>query len=323
MPKRKQPIVKLDKKQPPAKKQRTQENHVQKLPAATTIQIEKNDVIAESFASPTESQQVITQFHTLNKYLESVQHDPKLSQGQKLVKAATIREQMQQMGGLDKYQQASVFGESTQHYKAFNSAQWIIDFCKHKQMDQNVPASKWRVLDVGALTNHFLAYDAWLVCSFFVLFTFLQNVTPIDLQPQHESVIKADFFDFTQQQGNTTYDMIVLSLVLNFVGDPRKRMTMLQQCAKSLPLQSGLLFIVLPLACIENSRYMNHDLFVQILHAVGFDCVQHKNSAKLAFFVLQRTKKQHANKEQLRQLGKRQVLRQGASRNNFAILFSQ
>lgn len=28
--------------------------------------------------------------------------------------------------------------------------------------------------------------------------------------------------------------------------------------------QKGLLFVVLPKACIENSRYMNHDLFVKI-----------------------------------------------------------
>ena len=44
-----------------------------------------------------------------------------------------------------------------------------------------------------------------------------------------------------------------LSLVLNFVGDPARRGEMLAKCAALLPV-GGLLFFVLPSACVENSR---------------------------------------------------------------------
>jgi 25S rRNA (adenine2142-N1)-methyltransferase len=49
--------------------------------------------------------------------------------------------------------------------------------------------------------------------------------------------------------------VVVLSLVINFVGDPRRKGEMLVRC-RTLVRDGGNLFIVLPLACMDNSRYI-------------------------------------------------------------------
>ena len=123
----------------------------------------------------------------------------------------------------------------------------------------------------------------------------------IDLNPQHPSVRRADFFDFPPLPKDSTeaFDALVLSLVLNFVGDPRRRGVMLERCA-ALLRPGGALFLVLPAACITNSRYMKHALLLRILRAVGFELARHKLTAKLALYAFTRsmsvlTKLKHAS----------------------------
>jgi hypothetical protein len=51
----------------------------------------------------------------------------------------------------------------------------------------------------------------------------------------------------------------------------------------------GLLFLVLPRACVDNSRYLTHELLLRILReGCGFRLVSHKFSPKLAFYVMKR-----------------------------------
>jgi len=140
------------------------------------------------------------------------------------------------------------------------------------------------------------------------------DVMAIDINPLDQYVLKQDFFELEEPQGS--FDVIILSLVLNFVGDIRKRGLMLKKCQILLREKDhsnpqdlgGLLFLVLPLACTANSRYLTQELLLEILEALGFKLLEHKDSPKLTFFVLQ--------------LVKKKVYRYG-KRNNFCILLSK
>ena len=74
----------------------------------------------------------------------------------------------------------------------------------HNDHDSKARVARLRLLDVGALTNHYLAYADLIEC------------TAIDLNPMHPSVVKKDFFDLDPLDHR--FDVVVLSLVINFLG---------------------------------------------------------------------------------------------------------
>jgi len=78
---------------------------------------------------------------------------------------------------------------------------------------------------------------------------------------------------------------------------------------------AGLLYIVLPLPCLTNSRYLNHERWTGILATLGFTPVRQHDSAKLTFWLLKRT---HAASDG--RLWKREEVRAGVHRNNFTIV---
>ena len=129
----------------------------------------------------------------------------------------------------------------------------------------------------------------------------LLDVTSIDLHSQDAAVREIDFFDFAGEylaEASTSsgdgddqatsdgksmaaataaipldsnsgrFDCIVLSLVLNFVGSAADRGRMLHLCAQLLR-PGGLLLLVLPRACLQNSRYMKFSRLQTILRCVG------------------------------------------------------
>ncbi|KAL6052435.1 25S rRNA (adenine2142-N1)-methyltransferase [Balamuthia mandrillaris] len=302
----------------------------------------------DSQDSPTaEGQALIAKYHTLNKYLESLDHQPNLTPEEKRQKREELHRQLEELGGLEVYQQSSLRGESCQHYKAFNSSLWVLPEIRSRRLYQKScgrsdaerdgevegssgaqePAAasgrKLRLLDVGAITNHYSKESNWL------------QVTAIDLHPQDPSVLQADFFEFapillrsrlpataTEQQEEAEkeatgaeeespeggcFDVIVLSLVLNFVGDPRRRGEMLCHCANLLKAGTGHLFVVLPLPCLSNSRYLNHGLFLRLMEeGLGFTFAGNKKSNKLAFYIFRKQDGNAATTSQLRSLSSTQ-----------------
>jgi len=94
------------------------------------------------------------------------------------------------------------------------------------------------------------------------------------------------------------FNFIVLSLVLNFVGDSLKRGEMLLRCYKMLHL-GGLLFITIPISCINHSLYVDHQKFCEIMSEIGFkefpeekqECTSYETAAKLAFYIFRKTKR--------------------------------
>ena len=100
-----------------------------------------------------------------------------------------------------------------------------------------------------------------------------------------------DFFEFAERK----FDVVVLSLVLNFVPALEDRGRMLLRAAELLA-PGGLMLLVLPSACVENSRYCKFGLLERILRSVGLplaDGTSSKSSYrvtdKLFFAVCKRT----------------------------------
>ncbi|GLE05009.1 hypothetical protein PINS_up013993 [Pythium insidiosum] len=128
-----------------------------------------------------------------------------------------------------------------------------------------------RTLEVGAINTQLLSCP-WL------------NVRAIDLNSKHEKIEQCDFFSL---RPSGEYDVLVSSMVINCVPDAPSRGKMLQLSFQHLR-PGGLFFLMLPLLCLHNSKYMTYVRFVEILKAVGFLVRETKESPKVAFFCLER-----------------------------------
>ena len=282
----------------------------QRVAHEPTTQSQSQNSASPSFASIKESQALIARFHTVQKYLAAVEVDRSLSQPAREKRQRELKAELQALGGLHAYQQASLFGATAEESGAFNSGIWVHN--ELHAMGLLPPAAgqrRLRLLDVGALQDHWSPHAQ------------VVEATAIDLNPQHPSVQRADFFDFPPPPAAASlppFDAIVLSLVLNFVGDPRRRGVMLERCA-ALLRPGGALFVVIPAACVANSRYTSHALFLKIMHAVGFQLSRHKMTPKLALYALTRGTCA-ATEEERAGLGCRRLCRTGRQRNNFAVL---
>jgi 25S rRNA (adenine2142-N1)-methyltransferase len=294
-----------------------------------------NKESSQLFSSTAESLAVISKFHTLNKRLEQNERDESISEKERQRNAKQIKKEQEAMGGLDRYQKASMYGAKS---SKFVCADWVVPLLlERKQKATARPTGddtnkgggrRIRILDVGAIDNqyHGKGYDDWL------------DAVAIDLHGgQHESVLQVNFFDYAheyccgtdlalaasnnpktatttanskanannskkpsssqpspQSSSPRPFDAIVMSLVLNFQGDPRKRGDMLALAADPRLLkaeQGGMLFVVLPSASLDNSRYCDLDRFVEVVtnpHLFSFELVEKKISAKLILLAFQR-----------------------------------
>jgi 25S rRNA (adenine2142-N1)-methyltransferase len=78
---------------------------------------------------------------------------------------------------------------------------------------------------------------------------------------------------------------------------------------------NGLLYIVLPLPCINNSRYLTHDSFLNLLTQIQFKLLSYKHTKKLSFYLFRLDKSVTLNTV----FPKKQI-NPGAARNNFSIV---
>jgi 25S rRNA (adenine2142-N1)-methyltransferase len=86
--------------------------------------------------------------------------------------------------------------------------------------------------------------------------------------------------------------------------------------ARNLITTGGHLFLVLPLACVDNSRYFTEERLFEIANSIGFEYVLSQRTAKLAMYMFEAGEKKQGERKEF----KREVLRQGEDRNNFAIV---
>jgi len=95
---------------------------------------------------------------------------------------------------------------------------------------------------------------------------------------------------------------------------------MLQLCRAQLkPQPSSLLFIVLPLPCVTNSRYTTVESFNALVADVGFELVHQrwKPNGKVAYWLWRWSDNAALD---LRRWKKKQLRNDGKTRNNFTVL---
>lgn len=147
--------------------------------------------------SSSETAKLIRHYHTLNKELAKCRASGNVVREQEIVA------EMEAMGGLDWYQRASQLGQSKQ--RGGDSSKWLVQVLKRHHLQR----PSMRVLDVGALSpDNYRPYQSWI------------QAMPIDLNPQDPRITKQDFLKMTPRR---EFDIVSLSLVVNFVGDPKDR----------------------------------------------------------------------------------------------------
>ncbi|PWN25457.1 hypothetical protein BDZ90DRAFT_223231 [Jaminaea rosea] len=221
---------------------------------------------------PSEHSIRIAHFHCLEKEKARLISGKGSDQGQSAeLRLAEIEREQAELGGLDAYQDDSLAGSAS--HRGGESGKWLVQQVIKLRGKETVSL---RLLDVGALTG--TSYSSY---SFI-------NPTYIDINPRASHVIQNDFFDFPlPAQSEEKYDIVCLSLVLNFVGDLAKRGEALVRAHGYLKPE-GMLYLVLPLACVANSRYLDHGRLQAILESCGWDVLVNDDSARLTRWLLKR-----------------------------------
>ncbi|KAF2430434.1 hypothetical protein EJ08DRAFT_243462 [Tothia fuscella] len=223
-------------------------------------------------------------------------------------KAAEIEKQIEEQGGLRVYQEASKLGQSST--RGGDSSKILLQWLSEEGIQAK--EVKYDMLEVGALS----ATNACSKCGLF-------NLTRIDLNSQEPLIEQQDFMERplpTLQQD--FFDIISLSLVLNYVPDAIGRGEMLKRTIRFLrpPVQSAkvfpALFFVLPAPCITNSRYMDATHLDAIIESLGYEKLKQRISAKLVYSLWRYTGRLPVNPRAFPKV----EVSPGKGRNNFSVI---
>ncbi|OAP61159.1 hypothetical protein AYL99_03360 [Fonsecaea erecta] len=210
-----------------------------------------------------------------------------------------------------------------------------------------------RILEIGALSTQ----NALNVAG-------VTRVRRIDLRSAEEGIEEVDFMRLPLPNNNTHsevgagagagagaggsyYDVLSLSLVLNYVPDAGERGKMLRrttlffapQVSPSPPPSPGeagprddepqqlpCLFLVLPSPCLHNSRYLTPQYLTAILNSLGYVHLHTKTTRKL-HYSLWRFDGPRARNEWIKGGGntvfKKKEINPGGGRNNFCIVLDE
>ncbi|TMW62390.1 hypothetical protein Poli38472_009883 [Pythium oligandrum] len=246
-------------------------------------------IAAPKLKSRRKARQITTEFHRLTHELDQLKKDTEMDKSEKQQRMNEINASLDAMGGRSAYQDASFH----------KTSKWVFQLLT--QFDRR-PKSKeppLRTLEVGAINTQLLSCP-WL------------NVRAIDLNSKHEKIEQCDFFSL---KPSGEYQVIVSSMVINCVPDAPSRGRMLQLYYEHLQ-PSGLLFLMLPLLCLRNSKFMTIKRFREILEAVGFHIKETKDSPKVSFFCLEKLPDKQPSGKKFPQ----QMLVPGAKRNAFSVV---
>ena len=164
---------------------------------------------------------VTSQYHNIRNEISAMERDQLIQEEDKDEKRKCLNEKLEAIGGVDKYQQASII--STSHFK---TSRWVVSTLEQlgsrensalltsrkvlvpdsfgvdkAQVKNKVPAPKLKVLEVGAI-NVQLQQCPWL------------DVRAIDVNSQHPSIEECDFFDITP---TGSFDVVVCSMVRRLI----------------------------------------------------------------------------------------------------------
>ncbi|KAK7512419.1 putative methyltransferase-domain-containing protein [Phyllosticta citriasiana] len=244
-------------------------------------------------------------------------------------KAAEIQKQIEANGGLKKYQVASITGQSAE--RGGDSSRVLVDWLKELRLPgatkakdassgQRSTQQAYEVLEVGALsTTNACSQRRYL------------SVTRIDLHSQNPGIQQQDFMarPLPKSDGDR-FDIISLSLVLNYVPDAEGRGEMLKRTCQFLRATSEqakenaeverrptpCLFFVLPAPCVENSRYLDRPRLARIMESLGYVLLKDKVTSKLVYQLWKWTGKPQGKPQKFAKV----EVNPGAKRNNFCVV---
>ncbi|KAL8922575.1 MAG: hypothetical protein Q9208_005078 [Pyrenodesmia sp. 3 TL-2023] len=264
---------------------------------------------------------LIRKHHILQKQLHSA-----TSNGN-IVAAESLQAQLVASGGLQKYQEASIQGQSAE--RGGDTSKVLMEW-----MREMLPGSlnggetkrgkgRLRMLEVGALKVD-------NACSRSGIF----DVTRIDLHSQHPDIKTQDFMEMDspsiEAMEDNGFDVVSLSLVVNYLGNAVGRGEMLKRVGGFLRLgrHSGkkdimgsvfpALFLVLPAPCVTNSRYLDEVRMEDIMTSLGYTKMKRKLSKKLVYYLWRFVGIKAGQLENVA-FRKEEVL-PGGQRNNFTII---
>ncbi|KAF2253648.1 hypothetical protein BU26DRAFT_515966 [Trematosphaeria pertusa] len=266
--------------------------------------------------SSQQSRTIIRTHHRLQK-----EHAAALRKGDARL-AEEISRAIEKNGGLKVYQAASKQGQSKD--RGGDSSKVLVEWLREANVIQsdNVVdehmdggSAVYRCLEVGALSpeNEISKVPKQI------------QMTRIDLNSQGPGIEKQDFMKRPLPSSpDEDFDIVSLSLVLNYVPDPTQRGEMLKRVTRFLHRDMGrsttrnsalpALFLVLPLPCVENSRYLDEQLLLQIMENLGFALTNKKTTPKLCYYLFSMTRRPNLTKTDKRKV------RDGPLMNNFCIV---
>jgi len=259
-----------------------------------------------SASKPVSGPNLIRRFHVLLKRRERLIRVETNFKSRELI---DIDKQIEDLGGLETYQKVSVRGQSGE--RGGGSEKIFINWLQEqrKQNRTSTEKSSIRLLEVGALkSDNYASAASWIDCK------------PIDLHSRHPLIEEQDFLKMDAEKNRKLWNAISLSLVVNFIPNAHDRGKMLS-LAHGFLSDSGYLFLVLPLPCITNSRYLDFDRLNSMMTILGFSLLKErwKTGGKMAYWLFQKSSPPPVAK-MTEMFSKKMVVREGKDRNNFAIL---
>lgn len=262
------------------------------------------------------TRRIIRAHHNLNKQLAAAKARGNHAEVQSLESAINAQ------GGLKAYQEASIQGQATT--RGGDSSIELLKWLSPPQQDAQPAPTGLSLLEVGALSTS-------NACSRSPIFG---HIIRIDLNAQSPGITKQDFMGRPlPRNDNERFDVISLSLVLNFVPDAAGRGEMLRRTTQFLKsttardlakapdseqatTASGVwpsLFLVLPLPCVTNSRYMTEAHLERIMNSLGYSLAQHRKTSKLYYSLW------HLDSSPKQVEFRKAKLRDGKTMNNFCV----
>ncbi|EDV25178.1 uncharacterized protein TRIADDRAFT_56862 [Trichoplax adhaerens] len=162
--------------------------------------------ITESSYQIRKDGQLISKIHNLMKMMDKVKSDTSISSAEQRTKLSDLKKTLIECGGFQAYQTASKLGE--EHHGQQNTSKWILKQMNKLTIRPSTKDERLKLLDVGALQDNYVNQKSWIDC------------TAIDINPCDQSVQKADFLTFTESK---KFEVIILSLVINFIGNAAER----------------------------------------------------------------------------------------------------
>lgn len=254
---------------------------------------------------------VINRHHLLEKRKRQA-----IAKGDKAA-AAAIDAEIRALGGIESYQEASLQGQ--RHDRGGDSSRVLMQWLQPYLSSRGEASSRQlRMLEVGALS----AQNACSQSGHF-------DIERIDLNSQGEGILQQDFMERPMpRDASERFDIISLSLVLNFVPDPKGRGEMLRRTirflhapgrhldAPQLAANFPSLFLVLPAPCVTNSRYLDEERMASIMASLGYTKTASKTTQRLVYYLWRRDSSDEGAKHSF---PKREI-RPGPNRNNFAVV---